>query len=176
MEIVNLNNLKDQDINSYLHKVRVVVLNSENKLFITDMMGSYNLPGGRVEENEDIQVTLKREVKEELGIDISLDEPIYLGNYHFYHAGFPEKGKTVFRDNEIDLFLLPNPKEYQQDNTNLTEDEKNQKFGIKFVKLEDIPQLLQEQSLNSFKKYTDIELAFLIQKFKEYMKGNEYVR
>lgn len=176
MEIINLSNISSKDINSYLHKVRVVMFNLKNELFITDMNGSYNLPGGRVESNEDIRTTLKREINEELGIDIALDEPIYIGNYHFYHDGFPEKGKTVLRDNEIDLFLIAEPKEYCITKTNLTDDEKSQKFMIKFVPLEDIGKLLEEKSLNSYKKYTDIELEFLVKKFIEYKKGNEYVR
>ena len=176
MEIVNLSNIKAEDITSYLHKVRVMVFNPNNELFITDMNGSYNLPGGRVENNEDIKTALKRELNEELGISITIDEPIYIGNYHFYHDGFPEKGTTVLRDNEIDLFLIADPKVYHRTKTNITDYEKSQNFVIKFASLENISQLLQEKNSNKYKKFTDIELKFLIDKFIEYRKGNIYVR
>ncbi|MGE7919129.1 NUDIX hydrolase [Viridibacillus sp. NPDC093762] len=50
-----------------------VVFNSENKILLKkDPNRGWELPGGQVEQNEMINETVIREVKEETGIDIKL--------------------------------------------------------------------------------------------------------
>lgn len=44
--------------------------------------GKYHLPGGRVEKGEDIFEALKREVLEETGLEIEIQYPIYVGEWH----------------------------------------------------------------------------------------------
>jgi 8-oxo-dGTP pyrophosphatase MutT (NUDIX family) len=57
---------------------RAVVFNknSEVGLLYVSKYNYYKLPGGGVEENEDIQSALKRECSEELGVSIELKEEI----------------------------------------------------------------------------------------------------
>ncbi|HET9173859.1 MAG TPA: NUDIX hydrolase [Candidatus Saccharimonadales bacterium] len=43
--------------------------------------GKYEIPGGHIEFGEDIQVGLKREIKEELGIDVELGNPFAVFTY-----------------------------------------------------------------------------------------------
>jgi len=41
----------------------------------------YHLPGGHVEYGEDLKTALKRELQEELGIDVQVDEPLFSFTY-----------------------------------------------------------------------------------------------
>src|ERR1700760_1753938 len=43
--------------------------------------GKYELPGGHIDYGENMQAGLKREIKEELGIDISLGDPFAVFTY-----------------------------------------------------------------------------------------------
>ena len=52
--LVNINNLTREEINSYVHKVRAVIHDDDGNLYVTNMDNSYNLPGGRVENGEDL--------------------------------------------------------------------------------------------------------------------------
>ncbi|MBZ4681336.1 (deoxy)nucleoside triphosphate pyrophosphohydrolase [Thermodesulfobacterium sp.] len=55
--------------------------------------GLWEFPGGKVEAGESLQEALKRELKEELGIEVRVGEVL-------------EKIKYVYPDEEIELFLL----------------------------------------------------------------------
>lgn len=43
--------------------------------------GKYEIPGGHIDYGEDIEVGLKREVKEELGIEVTLGDPFAVFTY-----------------------------------------------------------------------------------------------
>lgn len=66
-----------------------IIKNNENKFLIVkrkekeDIHGGFWVfPGGKVEENEDIFTALKREIKEEVGLDI-LDERKQISDYEY---------------------------------------------------------------------------------------------
>lgn len=161
MKLINKDNLKKSEINSYFHKVRAAVFNSEGKIYITNMQGSYNLPGGGVEEGENIYNAIQRELYEELGIMIDLTEAEYQGNFMFYHKDFPEREGVVNRANEIELFLIMKPYEYSKSKSHITDYEKSQKFEIKTVDIENISNLWNDECDNKYREFTRVELEYL---------------
>lgn len=58
---------------------------------VHDVFGYWTLSKGHIEENEDIEVGAKREIKEEMGVEIEIEAN--LGSNE-YIASDPEKGKT----------------------------------------------------------------------------------
>lgn len=56
-----------------------VILEREGKVLLCRGIGStsWDLPGGRLNKDEDPQTGLRREIKEELGIEVILKEPFY---------------------------------------------------------------------------------------------------
>ena len=70
--------------------IRVVaaVIKDNNKIFCTqrgygEFKGYWEFPGGKIEEGETPQEALKREIKEELTIDIEVDELIDTVEYDY---------------------------------------------------------------------------------------------
>ena len=67
--------------------------------------GPFDLPGGRIEEGEEKEEALKREVKEETGLDVHIIRPIYNTTIKYSHIG--ELNLTTFlcstTKNEIKL-------------------------------------------------------------------------
>lgn len=146
------------------------MFNFKNEIYVTDMDKSFNLPGGRVENNEPIKQTLKRELKEELGIKVLNKEMVYIGNFTFWHKNFPgEKGK-VNRENNVDLFLISEPKEIISNRVKLTKYEKHYHFNLFNIDINDIDNLINEKSDNEYKKFTNVELKTLIDAYLEYRK------
>ena len=60
--------------------------------FVHDVFGYWTLSKGRVEADEKIEEGVMREIKEEIGIDVELEEKLGENEYVATH---PEKGKTL---------------------------------------------------------------------------------
>ncbi len=73
---------------------------------VHDVFGYWTLSKGKVEENENVEDGTKREIKEEIGLDITLKEKLGENEYVATH---PEKGKSL---KKVTYFLAES--EYQE--------------------------------------------------------------
>ena len=76
--IINENHLKEEDISKKVERVKAVILNSSGKVLLAFNNNTYQFLGGHVEEGEDRILSLKREIKEEAGIDVDIIEDAFL--------------------------------------------------------------------------------------------------
>ncbi len=60
--------------------------------FVHDVFGYWTLSKGKVESGEEIETGTKREIKEEIGLDVEIKEKIGVNEYVATH---PENGKTL---------------------------------------------------------------------------------
>ncbi len=77
------------------------VKRSENDSFLP---GSWELPGGGVEYGENIEKTLRREIKEECGLDVEVGFPIAVSDYYM-----KDDNKEIQRIEIVFLCKLLNP-------------------------------------------------------------------
>lgn len=56
-----------------------------------DMANRWEFPGGKLDEGEDFQMAIKREMKEEFGVDVEVGR-------HITHGQFMHKNKTCYLD------------------------------------------------------------------------------
>ena len=168
--LINNANLQKGELNSFAHKVRAVVFDEEGKLYITDMNSSFNLPGGRVENSEELIDSLTRELKEELGIDITFKDVEYIGNFVFWHKNFPGEKGLVNRENKVDLFWIIKPQKLIAEEINLTNYEKHYNFKLRLINIAEIKKLIKVKNTNEYKIFTDVELEILIKAYLKYRK------
>lgn len=74
-----------------IHVVIAIIVNAEEKVLIAQRQphqekgGAWEFPGGKVEKNESAFAALKRELQEEIGIDVITAEPWMQVEYHYPH-------------------------------------------------------------------------------------------
>ena len=73
MEVIinNKDNLKDDQINEVVKRVKVLLVNSSNEMLLGYSHNTYQFIGGHVED-EEFEDAIVREVKEETGIGINM--------------------------------------------------------------------------------------------------------
>ena len=80
--IINPDNLNDYQINKYNEKVRLLILNSNNQILLSRYNGIYMLPAVEIDNNETPLISLKKMIKEQLGISTKkIDKLVTLINY-----------------------------------------------------------------------------------------------
>lgn len=90
----------------------VIVYGNKVLVVNTKSTGKYSLPGGAVEAEETIEEGLKREIKEEIGIDIDIQDFIHFNENYFYYDPLDEavhsyqyfflcSPKTELRDDHV---------------------------------------------------------------------------
>ena len=70
---INEDDLREEDLEGTVIRIKAMIINSNKEILLAHNNGTYQFPGGHKEEDEAMDDTLLREVKEETGIDVSLD-------------------------------------------------------------------------------------------------------
>lgn len=87
--------------------------------------GRYHMPGGRIEPGENFEDALRREVKEETGLEIVIEYPLYVGEWRPVIRGVPHqivatffvctmKAGEIVLSTEHDDYQWVNPKDYRK--------------------------------------------------------------
>lgn len=147
-------------------KVRAVIINEQNEYAITHEAGKIIFPGGKAEKNEDLLVAIKRELKEELGVNFDdtelkqiLEIETFYENYYDFRSNtnIPRHTITVY-------FLVKTNKKINANNQQLTQDEINQKFKIFFTNKDNLIKLLSEDHSSAHNgKYFDQENQIILE-------------
>ena len=101
---------------------KVFIAKRQNK---GDMGGRWEFPGGKLEEGEDFNAAIKREMKEEFNVGVEIGE-------HITHTSFLHKNKECF----LDAFFVHFEHDGMTKKFDLTEHTE-----YKWIEIEKIPQL-----------------------------------
>lgn len=105
----------ERDHNKFNFRVAgIAIHNHRILLHTTEKDDFWNLPGGRVEFNESTDQTIKREIKEELDIEIQMSKLLFVNEdffeyedkrYHeigfYYLIDFPDGHEVLTKDGEF---------------------------------------------------------------------------
>lgn len=133
--IYNYDYLKDEDITEVVIRTKALIINNKN-ILLGNENNIYQFPGGHLENKENFEECLKREILEETGIEIDNDEikrPFMKVTY--LNKDWPEVGKN--RKSEIYYYLIETTKTPDMSKVNYTEHEKQGNFKIESIPLND---------------------------------------
>ena len=92
--VINDNSLDRKDIDMEVIRVKALIINSKGKLLLAHNNDTYQLPGGHIEDGEDIEECIRREVMEECGIELDVGESPFL-SITTYDNNYFNTGKKV---------------------------------------------------------------------------------
>jgi 8-oxo-dGTP diphosphatase len=93
-----------------------IIQDESNAIALVRTPQGYLLPGGGVEPNEDFEVTLQREIMEELGHESRIEEKICTAIQYFYSEAEHEYFKKVghfFRARLMERICEPTEKDHE---------------------------------------------------------------
>lgn len=163
--VYNYDHLKDEDINRIVKRAKIVIENSKGELLMGCNDDNCHLLGGHVDEGENDNETLIRELKEEAGIDFNphVDKPFV--SIVYYNKNYPQEGinsKTI-----ANYYYIKADLELHLDDLHLTKDEKKHHFKVLVVLKKDILNVLNEYLEKSVRKNVVKDTILVM---KEYLK------
>lgn len=142
--ITNKYNLTEDDVTEVVKRVKVLAINSNNEILLGYSHNDYQFPGGHVEEGESLLQTVKREMLEETGIDLKMEnvEPfaVALG----YYKDWPAEGKN--RKIEIYYYEIKTDERPNLNKISYTENEKDGGFELRFIPLNKVEDELRKNA------------------------------
>lgn len=144
--IYNNDNINLSDITSISVRIKVLLINN-GKLLIGNEDGCFMFIGGHNEDNEKLIDTLKREVKEETGIELDNDvinDPFL--KIIYLNKDYPNKGEN--RESDIYYYAVETIKLPNLENVNYTESEINKHFELINIDLNKAIDIIKENIPN----------------------------
>lgn len=131
--IHNDDKLLESEVTELVVRTKALILNNGN-LLLANENDVLQFPGGHLEDDESLNDCLKREIKEETGIEIEDSE---IGECFlkviWLNRDWPSEGKN--RKCEIYYYVVNTNKLPNLENIDLTDSEKEQNFKVDFVPL-----------------------------------------
>ena len=175
--IRNTDNLKEAEITEVVKRVKVLLFNTYDEIVLGYSYHEYQFIGGHVEENEDLKIAVKRELKEEIGLDFDTSNLEPFACNISYYKDYPTVGNN--QKIEIYYYEIKTDKLPVLNNTNYTDCEKDGNFEIRIVPLNK----LEEELKNNMQEFGDpngiaSEMLGLLKFYKEQERkievGNKY--
>lgn len=174
--INNPENLSKDEIQLTTKKVRAIIIDNSNNIFITKYADMYMLPGGKVDNNEKDRDTLIRELNEELGIKFDNEEITPFITFENYIKNYPivNSDKKENKLNITTYYIIKTDKKFNKDNIKLTEKEKQNNFSVISMNLDNIINIVSNyQSKNIRNLPFKTELIKILEEYnKEFIISN----
>lgn len=163
--ITNKYNLKEEEMTEVVKRVKILIINSNNEILLGYSHNDYQFPGGHVEDNEELIETVNREIKEETGIELNLNNIEPFARKSGYYKDWPEEGKN--RKIEIYYYEVKTDEKPNLNNTSYTEHEKEGNFELRYIPLSKVEEEL-EKNINEYgdKKGIGKEMLELFKAYK----------
>lgn len=166
--IHNDDKLLESEVTELVVRTKALILNNGN-LLLANEKDVLQFPGGHLEDDESLNDCLKREIKEETGIEIEDNE---IGECFlkviWLNRDWPSEGKN--RKCEIYYYIVNTNKLPNLENINLTNSEKEQNFKVDFVPLNESIEYIKDNMPKNEKN--NVISPDMINAIKEYLEQN----
>lgn len=138
--LYNYDNLTIDDIDETVIRTKGLIINDNDEITLGYCDGTYQFPGGHLEENEELSDCLLREIKEETGIEVKDAKLKPFQKITYYSKNYHNTGLN--RKNEIYYYIVRTNTKFDISNSSLDEWEKARGFTVKTIPLKDYEKVL----------------------------------
>ena len=165
--VYNNENIDKNDIHETVIRTKALLIDSNNNIFIAKTNESYHFPGGHLEGSETLEECLIREIREETGLELDVENRTPFYKITYYTKNYNKTGKN--RVNDIYYFIVKINGNIILNNTKLTESEKKNNFKIIKMPVKEAIDYLKN-TINKKSEINDIIVRDMIIVLEEYNK------
>ncbi|MBP3765576.1 MAG: NUDIX domain-containing protein [Bacilli bacterium] len=162
--VLNDNNLLDKDIDIFETKSRAII-SVNNKILVCDYNDVCILPGGKIENGEDEVTGLRRELKEEIGIDYTNKELKPLFKLIYYQSNYPTRDGKIKNRCIKTSYYITKYKGIDLNNINRSEEELKSNFELKLMSIDELYDRMNLKNNNPRNKFFNKEMHTLLKKY-----------
>ncbi len=168
--ILNDDKMNKDDVDFSVTRVKGIIVNSRGDILLCHNNNTYQLPGGHVDEDETLEACLKREIKEETGIDVKLNYPPLI-EIVTYDSNYFNTNKKV--ENKIYYFRVDSDEAPNFEETNYDELELETDFNLFYINVDNIL-LFLKKSLDDGSIDSNIgrEMLLVFEEYEKVYGGN----
>ena len=165
--VINEQNLKNNDIEEYNTKARALLINKENYLLVVNYGGTSLLPGGSINDNENIEDCLIRELEEETGTKYNIEELNYLCHLDYFQKKYPKRNSEIKNRLITTHYYIGKYKDTLPDKINLTTNEKEGNLKLELIHINELENIIINNNNNNPRNtYFQKELLTILKYYK----------
>ena len=134
--IYNTDNINENEINRIVRRAKVLIVNSKGQILLALSDNNYFLVGGHVDSDESDFECLKREIKEEMGVDVDIEPMTPFLRIKYLNKDYPKEGVNTM--SVANYYVLNKDIKPNEDNVDLTKEEAKGNFHIEYFSLEEL--------------------------------------
>ena len=133
--------LNESDLDYEVIRVKALVINNKGEVLLAHNNNTYQFLGGHREQNEALEDTLIREIKEETGMNVNLENGPFMQITTFDNNYFGTSKKVC---NKIYYFVVYCDDKPNFEETNYDELERQSEFYLVYVKINELEKFLED--------------------------------
>ncbi len=166
--IINDDCLKMDEIDGFKSKVRAILIDEENRVLVANYNQVILLPGGSVEEDENIECAITRELKEETGEIYNETDLTLFTQIDFFQKDYPKRDGMVQNRLLRTFYFIGDYKGVDLELQQLTENEKDNNFGLALIPLSELENvILENQNDNPRNVYFQREMLEVLKVYNQ---------
>ncbi len=166
--IYNIDALTENEMKRTIIRARAIIKNNKDEILMCYSNGlkHYEFPGGHLEKGETIEECLKREIKEETGLNVEVADKTPFMNIVHYCKNYLDTGvNTIVK---FYYYSIDYNKKYDLSMSDFDKEEKKENYECRYIKLEDLEKVIRDNKKTTLENNAALNDILLV--IKEYKK------